>query len=351
MRVVVLGATGNVGTSVLESLAGASEVDEIIGVARRLPELKMPKTEWLAADILDADLEKIFTGADCVIHLAWLIQPSHNVKLLDAGNVGGTERVLKAVAAARVPALVAASSIGAYSKGPKDRMVDESWPTEGIRSCYYSRQKAETERLLDRFEADNPSTRVVRLRPSLIFKREAAAGIRRLFVGPLLPNPLARPSLIPVVPDIDGLAIQAVHSRDVGEAYRLAAVGDARGAFNISAEPVLDIDRLAELLGARKVRMRAGVLRAAALASWKLHLQPTDPTWLDMGLGAPLIDPGRARRELGWVPTFTAEQALLELLTGLRSFSGYETPPLTADAGGAGRFSEFRSGVGSRQGA
>ena len=69
-----------------------------------------------------------------------------------------------------------------------------------------------------------------------------------------------------------------------------------------------------------------------------------------MGLGAPLIDSGRARRELGWVPTFTAEQALLELLTGLRSFSGYETPPLTADAGGAGRFSEFRSGVGSRQG-
>ena len=60
----------------------------------------MPKTEWVAADILDADLEKIFTGADCVIHLAWLIQPSHNVKLLGAVNVGGTERVLKAVAAA-----------------------------------------------------------------------------------------------------------------------------------------------------------------------------------------------------------------------------------------------------------
>jgi hypothetical protein len=37
-----------------------------------------------------------------------------------------------------------------------------------------------------------------------------------------------------VVPDIGGLRFQAVHSLDVGEAYRLAVVGDARGAFTRS---------------------------------------------------------------------------------------------------------------------
>ena len=94
--------------------------------------------------------------------------------------------------------------------------------------------------------------RVVRLRPGLIFKREAASGIRRLFAGPLLPSRLVRPGLIPVVPDTPRLRFQAVHSRDVGDAYRLAIVGDARGAFNVAAEPVLDPASSASCSGAKR---------------------------------------------------------------------------------------------------
>jgi UDP-glucose 4-epimerase len=81
---------------------------------------------------------------------------------------------------------------------------------------------------------------VVRLRPGLIFKREAASGIRRLFAGTFLPSPLLHPRLIPFVPDLSRLRFQAVHSHDVGEAYRLAVMGDVRGPFNVAAEPVLD---------------------------------------------------------------------------------------------------------------
>ena len=61
-----------------------------------------------------------------------------------------------AVAAANVPTLLYASSIGAYRSGPKDHAVDESWPTEGIPTSLYSRQKAKVERRLDGFEAKRP---------------------------------------------------------------------------------------------------------------------------------------------------------------------------------------------------
>ncbi len=37
MRIVVTGATGNVGTSVLEALGRDARVKEIVGVARRIP--------------------------------------------------------------------------------------------------------------------------------------------------------------------------------------------------------------------------------------------------------------------------------------------------------------------------
>ena len=63
MRVVVTGATGNVGTSVLEALGRESRVKEVVGIARRVPEIEMPKVEWVGADILEVDLVPFFDGA------------------------------------------------------------------------------------------------------------------------------------------------------------------------------------------------------------------------------------------------------------------------------------------------
>jgi len=183
MRVVIVGATGNVGTSLVRALAGDDRVTEIVGVARRRPQSTAAKTTWATADISRDDLVPLLRGADCVVHLAWLIQPSRDQTVLWRVNVDGSTRVFRAVREAGVRNLVYASSIGAYAPGPKDRPVDESWPTTGIESSFYARHKAEVERLLDRFEDEHPDTRVVRLRPGLIFKREAASGIRRLFAG------------------------------------------------------------------------------------------------------------------------------------------------------------------------
>jgi UDP-glucose 4-epimerase len=348
MRVVVTGATGNVGTSVLDALAGDDSVKSIVGVARRVPDLTLPKTSWMAADVATDDLEGIFQGADCVIHLAWLIQPGRDLEALQAVNVEGSARVFEATAAAGVGSLVYASSVGAYSPGPKDRRVDEGWPTEGIPTAYYATQKAEVERRLDIFELKAPQVRVVRLRPALIFKREAASAIRRLFVGPLLPSPLVHRSLIAFVPAVDRLVFQAVHSRDVGEAYRLAAVGDAKGAFNVAAEPVLDAPRLADALGARAISLHAGALRALASVSWRLHLQPTEPGWLDMARAVPLMDTTRARTELGWRPQRGADEALIELLDGIHDSADFSTPPLARETGGPLRVKELLTGIGSR---
>ena len=348
MRVVVLGATGNVGTSVLHALGQGPGVEDIVGVARRAPSTQIPGVRWEPADVVRDDLVPLLRGAAAVIHLAWLIQPSRDRAATRAVNVGGSARVLRAVAEAGVPALVYASSVGAYSPGPKDRRVDEGWPTGGIRTSFYSRDKAEVERMLDRFESERPDVRVVRLRPGLIFKREAGAEIRRLFAGPLLPTPLLRPGLIPLVPDVDRLRFQAVHSLDVGDAYRLAATGDARGAFNLAAEPVLDPAELGRLLRARRVRVPAAALRAAAALTWKLRLQPAPPGWVDLALGVPLMDTTRAHSQLGWRPRRSAGEALLELLEGMRRGAGLATPPLEPGGAGPLRLRELFTGVGAR---
>jgi UDP-glucose 4-epimerase len=350
MRVVVTGASGNVGTSVLEALGRESKVKEIVGIARRVPEVEMPKVEWVGADILEVELAPFFEGADAVIHLAWAIQPSRDEAVTERINVEGSRRVFEAAAAAKAGALIYASSVGAYSPGPKERQVDESWPVEGIPTSFYSRHKAATEDLLDELEGRAPDLRIVRLRPGLIFKSEAASEIRRLFAGPFLPGFLVRKQLVPLLPKVPRLRFQAVYSRDVGEAYRQAVVRDVSGAFNIAADPEIGIEELQEFFAARSFPLPAKALRTAADLSWKLRLQPSPPGWIDLALGVPMMDTSRAREELGWEPTLTSLEALDDLLKGLRNAEGGPTPPLEPTAGGPMRARELATGVGQRQG-
>ncbi|MFI9600253.1 SDR family oxidoreductase [Streptomyces sp. NPDC052043] len=329
-RVVVTGATGNVGTSVVRVLSEDPEIGSLRGLARRIPQWSPPKTQWASVDLSfeQSGLAGEFAGADAVIHLAWAFQPTHDPAATWRTNVLGSIRVFEAVAAARVPVLVHASSVGAYSPGPKDHAVDESWPTHGWPDAAYCREKAYLERALDVFERDHPDVRVVRMRPAFLFKRESASEQRRIFGGRFLPGQLARPELMPFLPDVPGLRVQALHTDDAARAYRLALAHEVRGAFNLAAEPPLDARVLGELLGSRPVRLPRTAARSAIAAAWGLRLLPASPQLFDAVLHLPLMDCTRARTELGWRPERTATEVIQEFLQGMQRGAGEETEPL-----------------------
>jgi UDP-glucose 4-epimerase len=327
MRIVVLGATGNVGTALLRALRHRDGTDEVVGVARRHPgpSVRGDAASWIAADIARDPLD-FLGGADAVVHLAWKIQPSHDEGEMRATNVDGSGRVLDAVGSAGVPRLVYASSVGTYAPGPKEPRVDESWPATGIDSSTYSRHKAAVERMLDRFEADHPDTTTVRLRTSLVFQRRAASEVHRLFLGRWAPWRLPRP--LRVVPRVPRLVAQATHADDIADAYVRALTRDVHGSFNIAAEPVLTPRRLADAVGGRVLPMPEPLLRAAVRASYAGRVQPSEPGWLDMATRTPVMATDRARRELGWRERASAIDALTELLDGIGDGAGHPTPAL-----------------------
>ncbi|MDS0132203.1 MULTISPECIES: NAD-dependent epimerase/dehydratase family protein [unclassified Amycolatopsis] len=337
MRIVVTGATGNIGTGVVRALDADPQVETIVGLARR------PAEGVVTADVERDDLVPHLRGADAVVHLAWLFQPTRRPERTWRANVLGSMRVFEAAAAAGVPKLVYTSSIGAYSPRTDDEPVTEDWPTHGWPGAAYTREKAYLERYLDAFEGRHPKLDVVRMRPGFVFQRSAATEQRRLFAGPFVPGSLVR--LLPVVPDIRGLRFQIVHTDDLADAVRRAVTRPVRGAFNIATGPVVDPRFAADLLGARTIPVPAAAVRAAVEAAWRVHAIPASPGLFDAVMRLPVMSTARAESELDWQPGRDAAATLKDFLAGLREGAGAETAPLAPDRH---RLHEIATGVGRR---
>jgi nucleoside-diphosphate-sugar epimerase len=228
--------------------------------------------------------------------------------------------------------LVHVSSLGAYSPGPSPDAVsalgvDESWPTEGIETLAYSKEKAAAERLLDEYEKNGSGRLLItRIRPALVVQADAGSAILRYGLPAFLPSSVLR--LVKVLPLDPSLVIQAVHTPDVADAIARVLERRAGGAFNLAADPPLAASDIADALGARLVPMPRAVLRAAVAAGWNLGVQPLDPGWIDLAFAVPLMDSGRARRELGWQPAADAKTALAELVEGMKDSRGTSSAPL-----------------------
>jgi len=237
MRIVVVGASGNVGTAILRQLRAHGD-DEVVGIARRIPPDDEPYgvADWHSVDVSDdsaaATLTELFRGADSVVNLAWGFQPGRDVAYLERVGVGGLDNVLLAARAAGVPHLVHMSSVGAYSAAPRGTVVTEDWATDGVPSSPYSVQKAAAERSLDRHEATGELPAVCRLRPGLIMQRDAGSSLLRYGLPAWFPA--AGLDLLPLLPIDRTFAVPVVNSGDVAAAVIRAIHRQATGPFNLA---------------------------------------------------------------------------------------------------------------------
>ena len=185
------------------------------------------------------------------------------------------------------------------------------------------------------------------MRPGFVFQRTSASAQRRLMGGPFVPTRLLRPGSLPVVPWPAGLRIQTMHTDDIAEAFRLVAMSpEARGAYNVAADPVIDASVFGDVMGARVVPVPAYAAKQLLKALWHLHVVPAEPPLMDLVMGLPLLDTSRLRG-LGWSPRVAADDALREVLTGMAEGAGGPSPSQAPDSGGE-RLDELASGVGEK---
>lgn len=334
-RIVITGASGNVGTALLRRLTADDSDYEIVGISRRRPPSDdlYRSAHWHELDLADPGVElellKVFRGAACVVHLAWGFQPTRNRRYLDAVGVNGSAAVLSAAHNAKVPHLLHMSSVGTYAAGRYGQKVDETFSTAGIPSSAYSRAKSAVEHMLDGYERHNPDGGgITRMRPGFILQRDAALGLRRYTLPAYVDPRWVR--WLPLLPLDRSLSVSIVHADDVADACVKAIERRALGPFNLAAEPPVGRDDIAKALRARPIHVASPLLGLLVAASWRARLQPLDRGWLDMAFSLPLLGTDRARNVLGWSPRWSSEAALADLVDGFLHTWGTQSPVLRA---------------------
>jgi nucleoside-diphosphate-sugar epimerase len=343
MRVAVTGATGNVGTALLRRLtAPDAGVTEIRGLARRRPPDIAPYAgvRWNLADLgepsSEAEIAELVDGVDAVVHLAWALQPGRRPEELHRVNVEGTRRVARAAAAAGVRQFVHMSSIGAYAPGAVGQRIAEDWPTTGVPSAQYSRDKVAAERAVRDVMSRHPELTVTVVRPTLVLQPSAGSAIGRYFLGPwlfgaarLLPGAVAR--LLPL--PLPAVAVSFIHADDVADAIARMLDRRAPGPFNLAAEPLLDADAVARALGTMRVPVPTFALRTALQAAFAAHVVPTEPGWLDIATRVPAVNTARARKLLEWSPVHRGDEVLTQFVAALGRGEGAPGPLLHPEGG------------------
>lgn len=320
LSVAVTGPTGDIGISAIEALEDHPDVGQIIGMARRPfdpAERGWTKTVYRQGDILDrAAVDGLVADADVVIHLAFIIMGSRDESARI--NLAGTRNVFEAtVAAARPRRLVYTSSVAAYGYHSDNPVpITEDVPPRGSSEHYYSQQKAACEAALAEITADS-ALEVYVLRPCIVAGPKAPA-LADAMPWNQLPGPVRRitqalPLLKPPFPD-PGTPLQLVHHDDVAAAIALAATTSAPpGAYNIAGDGVLSMSDVAEALGARPMRVPRLAAVATSEVMARLPFVPSALEWLHAGRTSVVMDTGKAREQLGWVPRYTAAEALSSL--------------------------------------
>jgi nucleoside-diphosphate-sugar epimerase len=292
MRVLVTGATGFIGSRVVERLvATRADVRVLVPPAEvaQSPAVAalraVPGIEVVVGGIEDGQaLVAAAAGVEVVHHLAFVFRHSGapGRGLLEA-NVSGTDNIMQACVRQGVRRVVLASSATVY--GLPEQATTEAAPLRPRGP--YAWSKVAAERIVvgyaTRFGLD-----AVILRPTITYGPGGRFGEQ--LCGHMLITP---PD---VLPDRDVL-VQWLHVEDLADAVVAAGNRPVGGGtvFNLAGSQMATIREI------------------AALARWGAGLSPQPPA-RDRGTGRPFrYDTGKARAMLGFRPNITYERGIPEL--------------------------------------
>ncbi len=327
LTVAVTGPTGTFGFGLMPLLQAEPRIQKIVGIARRPfdpAEHGWTKLEYRQGDVRDEQaLQEAFSGADVVVHLAFMITGTSSAETIRAINVDGTLNAFRAARAAGARRFVYASSVAAYGFHPDNPVgMREDWPTRPADRLFYAREKAELEALLQAEAQASAQPELYLLRPPIVL------GPHAIGAKEALPESLQRAgrglldliNRVPVpVPFLTAdVQLQFIHEDDVGQALLKCVLAEGPpGAYNIAGDGVVTGTDVAREFGLTPIAIPARLVYTAARAAASLPRPPFVPPateWVEAFSHPSIMDTSKAKQELGWRPRYTGVEALRETL-------------------------------------
>jgi UDP-glucose 4-epimerase len=302
MRYLITGGAGYVGSRLVDFLSRRADTEKIVVCDVNPPRAYVPKAEFERADVRDRDavrsaLERV--NPDALVHLAFILNPSHDEALMYDIDVNGTHNVLEAAAAAGTGRVLVTSSSTAYGAFPDNPVpLTEEDPVRGVSDFSYARDKTESDRICQLWAASHPERTMTIVRPCIVF-------------GPNVDNYLVRLwTKQPFAVDTGTLdnQIQFVHEDDVVEAITTLLVGRHAGAFNVAGDGVMTLRECAQLIGSPIRRLPLRAYRTLARSMWAARLSEAPPGQIDFALYPWIVSNEKLKRETGWSPRHSSRE-------------------------------------------
>jgi nucleoside-diphosphate-sugar epimerase len=328
---LVTGATGFIGRHLAKRLVREGKPVRVLcrkGSEAKLPEELAGKVEIRQGDLRDRDsLAAALRGATRVFHCAAHVSDWGTDESFFAANVQGTRSLLEAAREARIQRFLHLSSIAAFGTPAPEYFDDASG--YGNSKDAYSRTKAEGEKVAFDFHRTS-GLPVTVLRPAVVYGpggtwlEEPLAMIEqgKMFLlggGAGTCHPCYVENLV------DAMVLAAEHPAAVGQGF-IVADGESltfRDYFNavasIAGKP--PIRRSIPLVAARAM---ATMLETAARVQHKQDRPLLTHTAIAMITAKSRMSIDKIRRELGWKPLYTFQEATEEL----RKWRARNHPPL-----------------------
>jgi UDP-glucose 4-epimerase len=303
VRYLVTGGAGYIGSRLVDVLSRREDTQRLVICDLAPPGDYRPKTQFERVDVRDRDaicavLER--TRPDALVHLAFILNPSHDEQLMYDVDVNGTHNVLEAAAAAGTPQVLVTSSAVAYGAFPDNPVpLTEDEPVRGVASFSYARDKTEADRICQLWAARYPERVMTIVRPSIV-------------LGPNVDNYLVRLwTKAPFAVDAGQLEnlIQFVHEDDLVEAVSGLLLGRHGGAFNVAGDGPMTLRETFEIIGTPVRRMPLRAYRGLARAAWRLRATEAPPGQIEFSLYPWIVSTDKLKQTLGWRPRHTSRES------------------------------------------
>jgi UDP-glucose 4-epimerase len=300
VRYLITGGSGYIGSRLVDHLADRPETEAIVVADVRPPAAVRPRTTFVQLDVRDKQGARTLVARerpDCLVHLAFLLNPIRDEAAMYDVDVNGTQNVLEAASTAGVQQLLVTSSTTAYGAFADNPVpLTEEHPVRGAPGFSYARDKAESDRLCQLWAFEHPERVMTIVRPCIVFGPDVDNYIVRLW----LKNPFRPDFGMPDQP------LQFVHVDDLTEAVILLLDGRQAGAFNVAGDGYLSVLEASDLIGLKPRRVPYKVYKGLVATLWKAHLSETPPGELEFAIHPWVASNEKLKKATGWSPRWTS---------------------------------------------